>query len=111
MMEKELLCALTLDDLAGRDREMAQAIGLEAFKSLVATYGGTEPYIPKAASLVVPIRNALIRREFSGSNHAELALKWGLTERFIRHIVEAKAKELRRHPPGQLSLFGSEAEK
>lgn len=111
-MQKDLLAALTLDDLTGRDHEMAQAIGLEAFKALVTTYGGTEPYIPKAANLVIPIRNELIRREFNGGNYADLSMKWGLTERYIRLIVEAKAKEIRYRPAiGQLSLLGDDTEK
>ena len=113
-MEKDnnLLAALTLDDLSGRDREMAESLGLEAFKQLVTKYGGSEPYIPKASSLVIPIRNELIRREFDGTNHVELAIKFNLTERFVRHIVEEKAKEIRRRPcDGQLDLFGREEKK
>lgn len=111
-MEKDLLAALTLDDLSGRDREIAEALGIEAFKLLVQKYGGSEPYIPKASSLVIPIRNELIRREFDGTNHVELAIKYDLTERFVRHIVEEKAKEIRRRPcDGQMDLFLEEEKK
>jgi len=111
-MEHDLLAALTLDDLAGRDREMAEALGIDAFKLLVQMYGGSEPYIPKASSLVIPIRNELIRREFDGTNHVELAQKYDLTERFVRHIVEEKAKEIKRRPSdGQLNIFSVEEKK
>lgn len=109
---ENLLAALTLDDLSGRDREMAEAVGMDAFKQLVTKYGGSEPYIPKASSLVIPIRNELIRREFDGTNHVELAIKYDLTERFVRTIVEEKAKEIRRRPcDGQIDLFGEEVKK
>lgn len=35
-------------------------------------------------------RNARIRSEFDGDNWAELAERWGMTERMIRYIVHGK---------------------
>lgn len=104
---KDLLDALTMEDLRGNDYDLAQAIGLEGFKGLVRTYGGTSKlYIPKADMVVLPLRDTLIRREYDGSNIYELAVKWNLSDRYIQEIVKEQTKELRARPvEGQISLF------
>ncbi len=102
----DLLEKITLDDLRGNERELAEVLGLEAFKSLVRVYGGTSRlYVPKADTVALPVRDALIRREYDGGNVPSLAAKWNLTERWIEKLVEEEARELRRKPmDGQVSL-------
>lgn len=106
-MRNELLKELKLEDLDGRARELAEAIGMEGFIRLVDTYGGTSNlYVPVAEQLVRPVRDEMIRREYNGRNIYELARKWGLTDRSIREIVKEEAKKLRTAPgPGQLSFL------
>lgn len=103
----DLLDMLTLEDLSGNNRDLAEAIGLEGFKKLIKTYGGTSHlYVPKADMVALPIRDKLIRREFDGCNTQRLALKWGLSDRYILEIVKEKAKEIRASPmDGQTSFF------
>ena len=66
---------------------------------------GTSIYIPKIESLEKTVRDELIKEEFDGSNYKELALKYGLTETWIRNIVLDKAKEIKARPiDGQMNL-------
>lgn len=106
-MMDDLLGKLTLEDLTGNAHELAEAIGMEAFLSLVKIYGGSSNlYVPKADQIVQPVRDRLIRQEFDGGNLRELSRKWNLSERQIREIVKDKAKEIRQAPiNGQISLW------
>ena len=105
-MDRELLALLTMDDLQGEARELAETIGLSAFKRLVEVYGGTgRLYVPQPDTLLIPVRDALIRREYDGSNVYQLARKWQLSDTTIRQIVRDKALELQRRPlDGQVTL-------
>ena len=52
-MRNELLNELKLEDLQGEARELAETIGMDAFRRLVDVYGGTgRVYIPQALSSV-----------------------------------------------------------
>lgn len=106
-MDNELLEMLTIDDIKGNARDIADVIGVDAFVKLVAAYGGTDHlYVPEATALVIPVRDKLIRREFDGGNYIALASKWGLTVRHVREIVKQQAKEFRVKPmDGQTTLF------
>lgn len=106
-MNLELLDQLTLDDLQGETRELAEVVGMDAFRALVKTYGGTgRMYIPQPDILLIPVRDAKIREEYNGTNVYELCRKWDLSEGYVRKIVAGKAEELRRKPmEGQVSMF------
>lgn len=62
-------------------------IGLKGAQTFIKRYQGTYLYLPKIDKLLAEIRNRRIRAEFTGSNHKALALKYGLTERWIYDIV------------------------
>ncbi len=94
-----------LEDLDQEQQEVAELIGLDSYKKLMAEYGGMSIYIPKADRLERMERNDKIRSEFDGYNFRELAIKYGLTEVSIRNIVSDKVRELRARPmDGQLTL-------
>ena len=103
----ELLENIQIEDLRDRDRELAETIGMDAWRKLIDVYGGTgRMYIPQVDMVVIPIRDQLIRREFNGDNFYELARKWNMTERSIREIVKDKIQEIRHRPiDGQLSFL------
>ncbi len=88
----ELLDNVTLDELSGESRELAEAIGLEAFKKLVRVYGGSGTLcIPTAGRLTTAHRNAQIRNEYSaGKSILALSQKWGLTGRYIHVIIHGR---------------------
>lgn len=83
----------------GLYRDIAEAIGPENFVKLAEIIGGATVYIPKADSLVRPVRDARIKDEFNGYNHLELAKRYNVTERWVRQICGEGNVE------GQLSLL------
>lgn len=103
MMERD---SITLDDLYGQQRDIAEVIGLTAYIELTKTFGGDDLYIQKYTELLKIPRNKHIREEFAGYNSAELARKYDLSERYIRNIcadlIDAKRSA---PPPGQLSFW------
>lgn len=111
-MLNELIDRMTLDDLTGEARELAECLGMEAFRRLLKTYGGTgRMYIPQPDMLLISLRDRMIREEYNGCNLYELCRKWDLGESAIRKIISERIKELKRAPPaGQTSLFDGESE-
>lgn len=98
--------ALTLDDLREEQKQIAEVIGVDAYLDLTRAFGGTSIYIAKAEEILKRAdRDRQIREEFNGSNYAQLAIKYGLTEVWIRNIVYDKAAEIKRKPlDGQMNL-------
>lgn len=82
-----LIDSLSVNDIDGEMQDIAECIGIDAFKKLVRLCGGQMIYIPKADSVARPVRNRLIKSEFNGANYRRLASKYGLTERRVREIV------------------------
>lgn len=105
----DLLDQVKLENLDEEQKALAELIGLEGLKNLVRAYNGTSIYVPKIESLEKTVRDEYIKEEFDGGNYRELALKYGLTETWIRNIVLEKAKEIKARPlDGQMSIFDLE---
>ena len=66
---------------------LVDVIGFENAWRLVEAFGGTELYIPKKDTQLIPIRDAQIHKEFDGSNYKALATKYGLSEKRVRNII------------------------
>ncbi len=98
---------LRLEELSEEQRQIAETIGPEAYLKLTRRYGGTLIYVAKVEeNWQRRKRDEQIREEFDGSNYTQLAVRYGLTETWIRNIVMEKARELKRKPiDGQLSIF------
>lgn len=96
-----------IEDLKEEQQKIAEIIGIEAYFQLSKYFGGTSIYIAKAEEIINRrARDEQIRQEFTGSNYAQLATKYGLTEVWIRNIVYEKAKEIKARPiDGQVHLF------
>lgn len=106
----DLLDEVKMENLDDEQKILAETVGIDAFKRLVRAFNGTSIYIPKIESLEKAIRDELIRAEFDGGNYKELALKFGLTETWIRNIVLEKVKEIRAKPiegQGSFDLDGN----
>lgn len=97
---------LRLNDLRDEQRQIAETIGIDAYLNLTKIFGGTTVYVAKAEEIVKrKSRDEQIREEFDGSNYTQLALKYGLTEVWIRNIVCEKAAEIRKKPiDGQMNI-------
>ena len=80
-------------------QQIAGAIGTENFYNLARVVGGLTIYIPLADSPLRPVRDAHIKTEFNGCNHAALAEKYGVTERRVRQMCGDGFIE------GQINLF------
>lgn len=102
----DLLDRVQIENLDEEQKTLAELVGLEGFKNLVKAFNGTSIYIPKVESIEKAVRDEMIREEFDGGNYKELALKYGLTETWIRNIVLDKAREIKARPmDGQMSIF------
>lgn len=78
---------LTLDMISeGMYRAIAEEIGVLNFLKIAKLVGGTTFYIPKAESLLRPVRDLHIKKEFNGCNYQELAIRYDVTERWVRQI-------------------------
>lgn len=82
-----LLEELTLEDLDEEQRELADCIGLDAYKKLVASYAGNPINIRMPERITMKLRNEKIRSEFNGYNYTALSQKYGLCKNQIRNIV------------------------
>lgn len=97
-VDKELLNAITIDDLSEEQRQIAELIGFDNYKKLVRIFAGMSIYIPKMDSLEASVRNRKIRAEFNGFNYQELVRKYHISERHIRRIIDNR-------DDNQISLF------
>lgn len=101
-----LLDELTIDDLDEEQRELADCIGMEAYRKLVATYAGSPINVRMPDKLTLKQRNRKIRSEFNGYNFSELAKRYELSERQIRNIVSDETAAIRNKPlDDQISFF------
>lgn len=95
----------SLDQLRDEQRELAETIGLEAYKKLVAHYSGSFLYICKVDTVLKESRDNEIRQRFDGCNYGELAREYNLAEATVRDIVAEKRRQLREEPlEGQMSF-------
>lgn len=95
---------ITLDDLYGQQRDIAELIGLDAYTKLVERYSGEQIYICKYSELLKILRDRKIRAAYTGYNAAALAHQYDLSVRQIQQICSGQL-------PGQICLFDSAAEK
>lgn len=74
---------------ANNNKGEFQKIFLEHFYKYNA---GLNVYIPKGqySAVMNTARNNLIRKEFNGANHTELAMKYGVSLQWIYKIVKEK---------------------
>ena len=89
---KDILDGVTLEHLSAvseEQRDIAEAIGLEAYRRLVEYAGGGFIYITQSKTLSRVLRDEEIRKDFDGSNYRELAQKYGLSTKHIRNITAA----------------------
>lgn len=92
-MEKwlsEIAMEISAECLPESYQALAEIIGVENTLKIARSLGGLVYYYPKLDNLLQKKRDDRIRREFTGCNHKELAIKYGLTERWIREIVQIK---------------------
>ena len=72
-------------------KKIADEIGADNLLKLAVLVGGSTFYMPQAESILRPLRNQKIKEEFNGYNSAELAERYGTTQRQVQQIVQQKA--------------------
>lgn len=82
-LEKELTLEMIPD---GLHRQIAEEIGIENLIKLARLTGGHKFYLAKADKLLQPVRDAHIKKEFTGYNYLELARKYNLSETHVHRI-------------------------
>ena len=93
------------EQLREDQRELADVIGLEAYKKLIRHYGGNQLYIQQVDSVLKDLRDKELNEKFDGSNYKELSREYGISEMTIREIVKEKRQQLRgKALEGQLSF-------
>ena len=102
---------MDIDKLTGTEqlredqRELADVIGLEAYKKLIRHYGGNQLYIQQVDSVLKDLRDKELNVKFDCSNYNELSREYGISEMTIREIVKEKRQQLRgKALEGQLSF-------
>lgn len=79
-----------IEQLSGEQKELAETVGLDAYKKLVKYCGGSRVYIKKSDTLTKRERNAEIKQKFDGENIKRLAVEYNLSESTIRNILFKK---------------------
>ena len=101
---QELMSEVAFEDLPPICVQAVNILGLEMFVKLSCEIGGTSLYIPKFESVIAKARDRLIVKQFNGSNFRDLALKYNLTEVWVRQIINQDLAK-----KNQTSLFDEQA--
>ncbi|MGN0597753.1 MAG: Mor transcription activator family protein [Ruminiclostridium sp.] len=83
----DLLNVIKPEHLAKEQQEIAELIGIEAYRKLMDVYGGEKIYIPKPETVIKKNRNELIKASFDGSNHQEIRKEFGISIRELDRIL------------------------
>lgn len=95
----------SIEQLRDEQRELAEVLGLDAYKSLIKNYGGTQLYIQQVDSVLKDIRDKELNEKFDGTNYKALSREYGISEMTIRDIVYLKRRQLKLEPlEGQMSF-------
>lgn len=93
------------EDLEGDLQDVADTLGVDAAKKLLALFSGGTLYVPKVESVVRAIRDRRIYKAFNGDNFRDLAREYQLTTRQIRIIVREQRAKTPKSKERELDLF------
>ena len=96
---------ITVDDLPESYRDVAAVVGVQNAILLSEALGGLTYYFQQLDKVLMRKRDQLIRDEFDGANHRPLARKYGLSEVWIREIVQ-RARASRTGKPAETRREG-----
>lgn len=97
---QDFLDCLQYEDLDENDQDLVDCIGLDNFKNLVRTFGGSSINIKISKNIALDYRNKQICSEFDGGNYKQLARKYNLSKasvyRIIREFYKTNSKKERK---------------
>jgi Mor family transcriptional regulator len=83
---------LKLSDLPPQFENIAMRLGIEKTKALFEEFGGTSVYFPTEKMIYKDARDREIISQFNGFNHKELAVKYDMSESYVRSIINRHKK-------------------
>lgn len=83
---------LKISDLPPQFENIATEIGIERTKLLFKEFGGTSVYFPTEKMIYKEARDREIISNYNGFNHKELAVKYNMSESYIRAIINRNKK-------------------
>jgi len=94
-MLQELYKEITLEDMPGDMRLVAESLGIETAINLMREFAGVTFSVPRLG--FKKFMSRYIISNYTGSNARQLALKFGVTERTIYEILKNEKGKL--YPP------------
>lgn len=87
----ELQDRVIIDELPEPYRGIAHSIGLDAALKVAEILGGQHVYFPLMGLRILrKMRDAEIKKEYTGYNTRDLAQRHGLSDRQVRRIAKAR---------------------
>ncbi len=83
---------LKISDLPPQFENIAIELGIDKVKALFKEFGGTSVYFPTEKMIYKGVRDREIMAEYNGFNHKELAIKYNMSESYIRSIINKQKK-------------------
>ncbi|MGL5713886.1 MAG: Mor transcription activator family protein [Paraclostridium sp.] len=83
---------LKISDLPPQFENIANKLGIEKAKWLFEEFGGTSVYFPTKKMIYKDARDREIMADYNGFNHKDLAIKYNMSESYIRAIINRHKK-------------------
>jgi Mor family transcriptional regulator len=85
--------AAALNELVSMDDDTARHVAKEVTDRMAAHWGGQNVYFPMGQAVRLSCRDRQIFNEFTGTNHSDLARRYGVSLQWIYKIVKAVRKD------------------
>ena len=86
----------------GLSAERADILALELVDIMTQGWRGQVISFPKGAAMRLLRRDLAIYRDFTGNNYDELAQKYDVTTRWVRHVVNRVKNDIRNDSQSEL---------
>lgn len=90
--ETEILKKVSVEDFPGEYQAIVKRLGVTLALELIKERGGTNVYVPVYDCVTSAARNRLLREDFNGRNYQELAVKYGISEVWVRRIIDGERR-------------------
>ncbi|MGL5713575.1 MAG: Mor transcription activator family protein [Paraclostridium sp.] len=83
---------LKISDLPSQFENIAIELGIDKIKALFREFGGTSVYFPTEKMIYKEARDREIMADYNGFNHKNLAIRYNMSESYIRAIINKHKK-------------------
>lgn len=92
-IEREIEKNVRAEDFPDNFQRVVGAVGAKGALQLVKNNGGINQYIPVYDCVTSAARDRMIREEFSSGNYQELAVKYRISESWVRAIIDKDRRQ------------------